>query len=185
MIIFVLGGTRSGKSLFGEQVASTSADGRPVTYFATAKVDPNDADHQARVDLHRKRRPSHWRTVECADQASLIEGLESQLNPGSVALIDSLGTWVACGYDDQSTQTPGQASSIPIKRLVNQLMALQRRQTTVVVVSEEVGLSVHPPSEAGRWFADQLGTVNRAVSEVADRAVLVVAGRPLELGPPL
>jgi adenosylcobinamide kinase/adenosylcobinamide-phosphate guanylyltransferase len=50
-----------------------------------------------------------------------------------------------------------------------------------VVVSEEVGLGVHPSTEAGRLFRDDLGSVNQFVSAVADRAVLVVAGRILEL----
>jgi nicotinate-nucleotide--dimethylbenzimidazole phosphoribosyltransferase len=50
-----------------------------------------------------------------------------------------------------------------------------------VVVSEEVGLGVHAPSEAGRRFADVLGTLNRAVADVADRVLLVVAGRVLPL----
>jgi adenosyl cobinamide kinase/adenosyl cobinamide phosphate guanylyltransferase len=53
-----------------------------------------------------------------------------------------------------------------------------------VVVSEEVGLGVHPSSEAGRQFRDSLGTLNQAVAAVADRVVLVVAGRALTLHPP-
>jgi len=50
-------------------------------------------------------------------------------------------------------------------------------------VSDEVGLSVHPPTAAGRWFVDALGTVNRAVAAVADEAWLVVAGRVVALAP--
>jgi nicotinate-nucleotide--dimethylbenzimidazole phosphoribosyltransferase len=50
-------------------------------------------------------------------------------------------------------------------------------------VSEEVGLGVHAPTEVGRRFADALGELNRAVADVADRALLVVAGRVLPLDP--
>ena len=49
------------------------------------------------------------------------------------------------------------------------------------MVSEEVGLGVHPSSEAGRRFRDALGILNQAVSAVADQALLVVAGRALGL----
>ena len=53
-----------------------------------------------------------------------------------------------------------------------------------MVVSEEVGLGVHPPTEVGRRFADALGSLNRAVADVADRVLLVVAGRVLPLDRP-
>ena len=62
--------------------------------------------------------------------------------------------------------------------------ALRARTGDTVVVSDEVGLAVHPSTAEGRIFRDALGTVNRAVSAVADAAYLVVAGRALALPPP-
>ena len=86
------------------------------------------------------------------------------------ALVDSLGPWLA--------GLPGMATDpAPL------CTALTRRAGDTVVVSEEVGLGVHPSSEAGRQFRDSLGTINQAVAAVADRVVLVVAGRGLELHP--
>src|SRR5262249_26330375 len=61
------------------------------------------------------------------------------------------------------------------------VQALVTRRGDTVVVSEEVGLGVHPVSEVGRLFADRLGEANRRVAEVADRCILVVAGRIIEL----
>jgi adenosyl cobinamide kinase/adenosyl cobinamide phosphate guanylyltransferase len=58
------------------------------------------------------------------------------------------------------------------------------RTGDAVVVSEEVGLGVHPSSELGRHFRDALGDVNQAVAAVADRVLLVVAGRVLPLERP-
>ena len=52
------------------------------------------------------------------------------------------------------------------------------------MVSEEVGLGVHPSTDAGRAFRDILGTVNRAVADVADEVLLVIAGRVLPLARP-
>lgn len=63
--------------------------------------------------------------------------------------------------------------------------ALVERRTSagpIVVVSDEVGLGVHPSSEVGRRFRDALGTLNAQVANVADRVLLVVAGRVLTLG---
>jgi nicotinate-nucleotide--dimethylbenzimidazole phosphoribosyltransferase len=62
-------------------------------------------------------------------------------------------------------------------------VALVRRTGDTVVVSDEVGLSVHPPTAAGRRFVDVLGTMNRAVAQIADEVWLVVAGRVVALEP--
>jgi adenosylcobinamide kinase/adenosylcobinamide-phosphate guanylyltransferase len=61
------------------------------------------------------------------------------------------------------------------------LDALTSRDGDAIVVSEEVGLGVHPSSEAGRRFRDALGDVNRAIADVADEVLLVIAGRVLRL----
>lgn len=64
------------------------------------------------------------------------------------------------------------------------MTALVGRVGRTVVVSEEVGLGVHPESAVGRRFRDVLGTLNQRVAAVADDAHLVVAGRLLALERP-
>lgn len=161
MITLVLGGARSGKSAVAEGLAGRS--GEPVTYVATATVDAGDADHGARIAAHRDRRPPTWTTVEAgADLAAVLAATE-----GTV-LVDSLGTWVTA-HPEMDPDVPGLGR------------ALRARSGLTVVVSEEVGLGVHPSSEAGRRFRDVLGAVNVAVAEVADDVLLVVAGRVLPL----
>ena len=61
---------------------------------------------------------------------------------------------------------------------------LQARPASTVVVSDEVGLGVHPSTEAGGLFRDALGLVNQAVAAIADQVFLVVAGRLLALERP-
>jgi len=168
VIALVLGGTRSGKSAVAEAVAGRLAGPGPVTYVATAWYDPADADHAARIEAHRRRRPSTWRTVECGAPDELPAVLVAA---EGVVLLDSLGTWVSAHPDLAVDPAPLVA-------------ALQAREAPTVVVSDEVGLSVHPASELGRRFADALGAANQAVSAVADQALLVVAGRALPLPAP-
>jgi adenosyl cobinamide kinase/adenosyl cobinamide phosphate guanylyltransferase len=163
VLTFVLGGMRSGKSEIAEQLAAAS--GAPVTVIATARRSAADTEFTARIDRHRARRPPEWTTIEVNSDLPRVLGE----CPGTV-LVDTLGTYVAGAPD----------FCIDSDELCR---ALRARHGDTIVVSDEVGLAVHPATEAGRSFADALGECNRAVSTVADRVLLVVAGRTLELGP--
>jgi adenosyl cobinamide kinase/adenosyl cobinamide phosphate guanylyltransferase len=169
VITLVLGGTRSGKSEVAEALAAAAP--APITYVATGTA--TDADMAARIAAHRERRPGGWATVEAGTPATPDSpGLPDVLASldGSV-LVDSLGTWVA-GFPDLVPDAAG---------LVR---CLESRRGDTIVVSEEVGLGVHATTAAGRRFADELGALNRAVAEVADDVLLVVAGRVLPLARP-
>ncbi len=165
MITLVLGGARSGKSAVAESLAARTPP--PVTYLATLVADPADRDLTARIAVHRARRPPTWATVETSARFSLVEALRS--TSGTV-VVDSLGPWVAV-----------MNLAVDPAELCR---ALQQRAGDTVLVSEEVGMGVHPASELGRRFRDRLGEVNQAVAAVADEVLLVVAGRTLPLEAP-
>ena len=165
MLTLVLGGARSGKSAIAERI--TASLPVPTSYLATAVIDPGDADLVARIDAHRARRPAAWRTVDVG--VDLAGALDAAV--GTV-LVDALGSWLAA-HPDLDPDVEGLVA------------ALGRRRGHTVLVSDEVGLGVHPSTEVGRRFRDVLGEVNTAVAGVADRVLLVVAGRvlPLERSP--
>jgi adenosyl cobinamide kinase/adenosyl cobinamide phosphate guanylyltransferase len=162
VIVLVLGGTRSGKSEVAERIAAALP--APVTYVATATIG-DDPDFANRVAAHRARRPASWQTVEAP--ASLPDCVRTLT--GTV-LVESTGAWIAAAPD----------FAADVDGLQD---ACRARAGDTVIVGEEVGLSIHPPTEVGREFVDALGTCNRRIGEIADRALLVVAGRVLELGP--
>lgn len=160
LITLVLGGARSGKSEAAERLARRLP--QPVTYVATAVAD--DEGMASRIAAHRARRPADWATVEPGPAlAAALERIR-----GSV-LIDSLGVWLATTPDFGGE---GAAELCAV---------LGRRQGDTVLVSDEVGLGVHPFTDEGRRFRDALGTLNQAVAELADKVILVVAGRQLVL----
>jgi len=168
VITLVLGGARSGKSAVAEGLASTLAGGDgAVTYIATA-IARGDADFAARIRAHQNRRPASWSTVEAG--ADLVGALGS-LDDDAVVLVDSLGTWVGAQPE----------LAVDIDDLVATLRA---RTGPSVLVSDEVGLGVHPSTAAGLRFRDTLGELNVAVAEIADDVLLVVAGRVLPLERP-
>lgn len=160
MITLVLGGARSGKSRVAEGLMAELGD--DVVYLATAMV--TDRDFATRVERHRARRPASWLTVECGP------GLPAALrrHAETPALVDSLGTWVA-GLPDF------------VADVTALIEALASRTASTVLVSEEVGMGVHPETEVGRRWRDALGEVNQAVAAAADDVLLVVAGRVLRL----
>jgi adenosyl cobinamide kinase/adenosyl cobinamide phosphate guanylyltransferase len=160
MITLVLGGARSGKSGVAERLVARHP--APVTYVATMVVGDSQ-ELGLRVAAHRARRPPEWSTVESGTGlASLLGTLTG------AALVDSLGPWLAAHPD----------FAVDSEALCASLVA---RQGDTVVVSDEVGLSVHPSAESGRQFRDAMGSLNQAVASVADQVVLVVAGRVLPL----
>jgi adenosyl cobinamide kinase/adenosyl cobinamide phosphate guanylyltransferase len=162
VITVVLGGTRSGKSELAERIASKLPG--PITYVATASVN-DDPDLEARVALHRARRPAGWHTIEAAsDLPHILAELKG------TALVDSIGTWIA-GVPE---------FAVDVDAMCN---ACRDRDGDTVLVAEEVGLAVHPPTEIGRRFVDVVGECNRQLATIADRVLLVVGGRSIELEP--
>lgn len=158
MLTLVLGGARSGKSEVAERLAG---DG-PVTYIATGVA--TDEDMAARIAAHRRRRPGHWHTLEAPGPTLAAAVADAR---GTV-LLDSVTTWLAAA--------PG--FEVDADALCT---ALAKRGGDTVVVSDEVGLGVHPSTEAGNRFRDALGLLNQQIAVCADDVFLVVAGRTLSL----
>jgi adenosyl cobinamide kinase/adenosyl cobinamide phosphate guanylyltransferase len=161
VITLVLGGARSGKSAVAETLAERLP--APVTYVATGTAGA-DHDMAARIAAHRLRRPPHWATIEAGAE---LEAALAEVPDGTV-LIDTLGTWIAA-HPDLEPDVDGL------------LGALAARRGDTVIVSDEVGLGVHPSTEVGRRFRDVLGAANAAVADAAYEVLLVVAGRVLPL----
>jgi adenosylcobinamide kinase/adenosylcobinamide-phosphate guanylyltransferase len=148
----VVGGADSGGPVDSGSVVGAADSG-----------ESGDPAWEERIARHRERRPAHWTTVDAGSDLPAL--LVATAGP---VLLDSLGPWVAVQMDG----APDGAALAA---------ALVDRRGHTVVVSDEVGLSVHPTTAAGRRFVDALGAVNRAVIAVADEAWLVVAGRVVAL----
>ena len=165
----MLGGTRSGKSGYAEQLLSARA---AVRYVATARHVPGDAEWTARIDAHRARRPAAWTTVEDADLPALLRA------GGGPLLVDDIATWLTGVLDDAGAWDRGVDVSPQVDALVEAVRAAPGR---VVLVSAEVGLGVVPATRAGRLFRDELGALNAALARICDEVLLLVAGLPLRL----
>jgi len=169
-LTMLFGGARSGKSALAVGLGERH-DG-PVAYIATAPI--VDDDMAQRVARHRAERPAAWSTIEePLDLAGAIARAS-----GAMLLIDCLTLWASnLMWDDR-----GDAE---IERLATEAANLTASlDTPVVAISNEVGLGVHPETALGRRYRDVLGRVNQAWAGVADRSLLLVAGKAIPLGDP-
>src|ERR1700752_5516539 len=89
----IVGGARSGKSRFAEQLAcEAEAGGARVVYLATAIA--GDDEMRERIAMHRSRRPPHWQTLEPPLRSdALAVALAEHARPNACVLVDCLTLW--------------------------------------------------------------------------------------------
>jgi len=79
MLIVVLGGARSGKSRYAEELAARLAGAGPVVFVATATA--YDDEMRARIAQHRAGRPAAWATIEAShDPATALRAYLAAAN---------------------------------------------------------------------------------------------------------
>jgi len=84
-IVFITGGTKSGKSEFAEHLAKKLKN---LSYVALSANDVDDKEWQEKINLHQKRRPKDWKLIETTD---LLNTLSIEDGP---LIIDSIGGFV-------------------------------------------------------------------------------------------
>ncbi len=170
-VTYLVGGARSGKSALAVTLAAQQS--APVAFVATAEG--FDADMAERIAAHRRDRPS-WPTIEAPVELGSALG---QVPVGHLVIVDCLTVWVANLFH----HLPGLADRrIRYDALVE---VLGDRSDPTIIVSNEVGLGLHPETSIGREYRDEIGRLNQGVAALADRSLLLVAGRALRLGDPL
>jgi adenosylcobinamide kinase/adenosylcobinamide-phosphate guanylyltransferase len=179
-LIFILGGARSGKSQFAENWAR--AHGGHVLYVATAQA--QDDDMQARIAHHRAQRPAEWHTLEAPHQTGQAITQHLQTTAYNTILVDCvtiLAANVLLGLPEDCSQQ--QVNEAIIAEIDALMMTIEQSTATWLVISNEVGLSVVPPTVLGRHYRDALGRVNQRIAQAADQVILMIAGLPWELKP--
>ena len=202
-LIFILGGARSGKSGFAQQLAQACSEEehRPVVYIATAEA--GDEHMQQRIERHRQDRPSSWETLEAPQ--NVAAAIEAEGDSAAVVIVDCLTLLISnlllAGGEDGSTEasTVSVASfpAEPLAEVVNEdeaqvasrekailddvetlIRAARKANALVIVVSNEVGMGIVPLTRLGRIFRDIAGRANQALAQAADEVYVTWAGLP-------
>ena len=168
MRLLVLGGARSGKSRFAQQLAERRWK-RPL-YLATAEV--KDKEMARRIRTHRQARGARWRCVE--EPLDIADVLATGSANADGVLVDCMTLWL-------SNILLKEGSGAIQKRRQTLLESVKKFRRDLILVSNEVGMGIVPENELGREFRDQAGWLNQALAAEADTVVFVVAGLPLVL----
>jgi len=171
-LTLILGGARSGKSSFAEQVARES--GKPVTFIATATA--GDDEMAARIRQHRAARPADWQPLELP----LDLGKQLTAPLAEVVIVDCITLLVTNLLMSLPEDTPAETVLQKVQAEIEALVAAQARiGGRWLLVSNEVGLGLVPPYPLGRIYRDALGWANQRLARAAERVILMVAGIPL------
>jgi len=164
LITLVMGGARSGKSRYAEDLIEAQGDG---LYLATAEA--LDDEMTARIEKHQARRGANWQTIEECREVPAV--LTREARPERPILVDCLTLWLS------HLMFNGLNAGQEVQKLA-ELLQTRTLRGPVVFVSNEIGLGVVPDNQMTRLFVDAQGELNQLVAKLADRVVLLSAGLP-------
>lgn len=164
-VTLVLGGARSGKSRYAEELCRA----RPGERIYVATAEARDAEMRDRVARHRAEREGDgWRTIE--ETLDLTDVLAREAVPGRVLLVDCLTLWLTnhlLGGSDIDREIAALAETV------------SATAGPLVLVANEVGFGIVPENRLAREFRDHAGRLNQRIAAAADEVTLVVAGLPV------
>ena len=174
----IIGGARSGKSQFAQELALKS--GGAVLFVATAEA--GDDEMKKRIEAHRKARPSTWQTLEVTTHI----GRRIALNIRQVqtVIIDCITLLINNIFQHHDEAIESALIEEEVMAEINELVyCIEQSDASFIIVSNEVGLGLVPADKVSRLYRDLLGKVNQVLAQHADDVILMVAGLPIRIKP--
>ena len=178
-ITLVTGGSRSGKSSFAEEMLSNEDE---VLYIATSIA--TDKDMEERIRIHRERRNPRWNTYEGNRNIGNIIKKSSF----KYIFLECIGTLVAnimfessSDFDKLNSSEINELENDILNEINNIISESKKNTGDIIIITNEVGLSLVPEYRLGRIFSDILGRVNQIIAENSDEVYISFCGIPLKL----
>ena len=163
-IIFITGGTKSGKSEFAEYLAK---EVKNLSYVALSKNNPDDKEWQEKINLHRKRRPKDWILIETTDLLNILNKEEGPL------LIDSIG-----GFIMENIKIEHKEWLIKMHSLIG---LLKKRKNITFIVGEQVGWSLVSEYKIGNTYIERIGELQKRLTKISNDNWLAINGRAIKI----
>ena len=163
-IIFITGGTKSGKSEFAEHLAKEE---KKLSYVALSINNPNDKEWQEKINLHRKRRPKDWKLIETSDLSNILSKEEGPL------LIDSIGGFVMESINRENKEWATKMDSL--------IGLLKKRRSKTFIVGEQVGWSLVSEYKLGNTYIERIGELQKKITKISKDNWLAINGRAIKI----
>jgi len=163
-VIFITGGTKSGKSEFAEYLAKRSNN---ITYIALSEKKGKDLNWQKKISIHQDRRPENWKLIETTDLLSI---LKIEIGP---ILIDSIGGFVMESIDKEYKQW--------LKKMNSLIDILQERKSLTLIVGEQVGWSLVSKYKIGNTYIERIGELQKMITKISKDNWLAINGRAIKI----
>jgi adenosylcobinamide kinase/adenosylcobinamide-phosphate guanylyltransferase len=178
--ILILGGARSGKSSYAQQLALNMQ--QPVLFVATAEA--GDEEMKQRIEAHRRGRPATWKTLEATTQIG--DRIRREIGRIPIVIIDCVTLLVSNVFNRYlDREDEPDFPELTGKGVITEIDALVYCMTQVnasfIVVSNEVGQGLVPVGNMSRLYRDLLGRANCMLAQDMDEVYLMVAGLPLKI----
>ena len=163
-IIFISGGTKSGKSEFAEHLAKKLKN---LSYIALSENNIEDNEWQEKINSHRKRRPKDWKTIETTDLLKILSIEEGPL------LVDSIGGFVMENINKENKEW--------LKKMYSLLILLKKRKNITIIVGEQVGWSLVSEYKIGNIFIERIGELQKRITKISKENWLAINGRAIKI----
>jgi len=163
-IIFITGGTKSGKSEFAEHLAK---EVKKLSYVALSENNINDKEWQEKINLHKKRRPKDWKLIETTD---LLNTLSNEDGP---LLIDSIGGFVMESLGKEHNEWTTKMHSL--------ISLLIKRKSITFIVGEQVGWSLVSEYKVGNTYIERIGELQKRITKISKDNWLAINGRAIKI----
>ena len=163
-IIFITGGTKSGKSEFAEHIACNE---KKLSYVALSESHNDDKKWQEKINIHRKRRPKIWKLIETTD---LINTLIKEDGP---LLIDSIGGFVMESINKENKEW--------LSNLQSLINLLKKRKNLTIIVGEQVGWSLVSEYKIGNTYIERIGELQKRITKISKDNWLAINGRAIKI----
>jgi adenosylcobinamide kinase/adenosylcobinamide-phosphate guanylyltransferase len=168
-MIFITGGCRSGKSRFALNYANQHFSKK--LYLATCE--PLDEEMAQRIEHHKKMRGPEWHTIE--ESIAIVDEIREYGNKVEVILLDCITLWLS------NLLIKWNSDSRIMDEVDRFIDVIKQSQTSLVIVSNEVGMGIVPADPLSRRFRDLSGITNQRIAEVVDTVIYMVSGIPMFL----
>jgi adenosylcobinamide kinase/adenosylcobinamide-phosphate guanylyltransferase len=172
-IIFITGGSRSGKSVHALDIADSISG--PRAYIATCPA--LDEEMEERIKKHREaRQSSAWQTIE---EAFDIAGALREAANCRVILVDCLTLWLNNLMYDAAERGRDVTEDDVVEYCEEIVEACAGIAGTVIFVTNEVGMGIVPDNLLSRTYRDLAGRCNQIIADAADCVIFMISGIPV------